>query len=379
MKRLGISIYPEIIGNKKTIEYVKKASELGFKRIFANLIELKNNSDEKNKLNERSKIYKLAKQLGFEVILDVNPEIYKEFNLPKNEINFFRKLGATGIRLDEDFKGKVEAQISNNDSNFKIEINASTGTQTAEKIIKLGGNNKNILALHNFYPMEFTGLSRDRFIELSSKLKQMGVKTAAFITLPKSKNNIGPWNINDGMPSIEEHRHISIRKQISDLISLDIIDDIIISQQGSISNLEKVANIFKDLNKIKDKEIVFNLNTNNLSKLENEILFKNFNKKHSDRLDFNNSFIRSTMPRIYYKNKIIEPKNSGKLLKRGDVVIINKNLGRYAGEVHILKKDLDDSKDMSRNLVARVIPKDLEKIDFVRGHKFVFRSVHEKI
>ena len=379
MKRLGISIYPEIIGDKKTIEYITKASELGFKRIFANLIEIKNDLKGENKLIERAKIYKLANKLGFEVILDVNQQVYKEFNLPKNEINFFKKIGATGIRFDENFNGNIEAEISNNESNFKVEINASTGIEIAEKIINQGGNVKNILALHNFYPMEFTGLSRDRFIELSSKLKQMGIKTAAFITLPKSKNNIGPWKINDGMPSIEEHRNLDIKNQISDLISLDIIDDIIISQQGSIKDLEKVSKIFNKLNTIKSKEIILDINTKNLSKLEHEILFKNFNKKHIDRPDFNNSFIRSSMPRIYYKNEIINPKNSGKLLKRGDVVIINKNLGRYAGEVHILKRDLDDSKDMSRNLVARVIPEDLEKINFVRGHKFVFRSLNEKI
>ncbi len=40
-----------------------------------------------------------------EVIVDIDPNVYKDLNLHPTEYKYFLGLGATGIRLDEDFNG----------------------------------------------------------------------------------------------------------------------------------------------------------------------------------------------------------------------------------------------------------------------------------
>lgn len=49
------------------------------------------------------------------------------------------------------------------------------------------------------------------------------------------------------------------------------------------------------------------------------------------------------------------------MIKRGDIVILNDLSGRYAGEIEIIKKDLDVSRE--RNVIGR-IDKNYENIIF---------------
>ncbi len=47
-----------------------------------------------------------AKERGFETILDVSPAIFEQLNISYDDLGFFHKLGADGIRLDLGFDGK---------------------------------------------------------------------------------------------------------------------------------------------------------------------------------------------------------------------------------------------------------------------------------
>ena len=369
MKKLGISIYPEIVGEEKTIEYIKSAYKNGFTRIFANLLELKNDANGLKSLEMRKRVYLLAtKKLNMELILDVNPSVYREFNLKNTELQFFKDLGATGIRLDEDFKGIVESKLSNNNLNMMIELNASASTSTFDKTLELGGNPKQLIACHNFYPMRWTGLDLNRFIKLSSYYQAKNIRVAAFITLKESQKGIGPWNVNEGMPTIEEHRDLSLLKQLEQMYEFDVIDDIIISQQGATEiQFKEIHNFIKKIEGIKnDKCINMHLNLEGvISNVEKDII--NYSKsinwekelinKHFNRMDITSYFVRSTLSRIIYKNADIPPKNSGKQLKRGDVVILNNNIGRYKGELHIIKRNMNDLNN-SRNLIGKISPDD---------------------
>ncbi|NQZ65845.1 MAG: DUF871 domain-containing protein [Mycoplasmatales bacterium] len=372
MNKLGISVYPEITGIKKTKDYIDLASKNGFNRIFMNLLEIDKNDDTKIKVLKE--ITKYARNKKFEVIVDVNPQVYEELSLPKNEIDFFANLEISGIRLDEDFGGKIEAELSNNKKYLKIELNASAGTSTIDNALKLGANPSNLIACHNFYPMEYTGLDRERFIELSSHYKAIGVRVAAFITLPTAQEDaVGPWNVNDGMPTIEEHRFMKLEEQVLDFLSTGLIDDIIISSQGATEEQFKAINkVFDNFKKLKNEEIIeirikFN---QNITEVEKDIILNNKNKVHNNRPDYTAYFIRSTWPRITYKDEVIKAHDSSLELKLGDVIILNENLGRYKGEFHIAKKNFQDNVN-GRNLVGKVIDEDLYKINFIKdGTKF---------
>lgn len=374
MKKLGISIYPEIVGKNETLLYIDKAMKYGFKRIFANLIEIENNAEGQKKLEMLSSVYKYASSLGFEVIVDVNPSFYKEFNLNEEELMFFKNLGATGIRLDEDFKGVVEAKLSNNNIGMKVELNASATSTTFELALKNKANPTNIIACHNFYPLLYTGLDKNRFIELSTFYKLNNIRVAAFITLPQEQKGIGPWNVNNGMPTIEEDRFKALEDQLIDMLTLDLVDDIIVSQQGLteqqfklLSDIMVYYNKTKDLEEVEVEVSVLETTT----AIEEDIIFNNHGNLHTNRPDFSERMYRSTWSRVYYKGSEIKPHNMGKELLFGDVVILNENLGRYKGELHVILGEINDSQN-GRNVVGKIKLQQLKIFKLLKHKKIKF-------
>lgn len=357
LKKLGICIYPEIVGVDATIEYINIAHRNGFSKAFANLLELPNNEIGNAKLQELKRVYQHVSALGMEMIVDVNPLFYKEFNLQPDELIFFKNLGITGVRLDEDFGGEVEARLSNNNLDMTVELNASAGNETFINAIKYGANASKLAACHNFYPMRYTGLDQNRFIELSTYYKQNKIKVIAFITLPEAQKGIGPWNVNEGMPTLEIHRDSSLEDQFIDLISFEVVDDIMISQQGAteqqLVSLGKILNFYNNTQKQEVVELPIKFEQS-AQAIEKDIVINNKGKTHKNRPDFNGYFWRSTWPRIDYKTEKIGESNSGRLLNVGDVVILNENLGRYKCEMHIILRPIDDREQKARNLVGKV-------------------------
>lgn len=389
-KRIGMAIYPEIVGAEETIKYLIDGKEFGFSVVFANLLELENNEVGNKKLNELSQVYKKGVELGYEVIVDVNPAFYREFKLQPNEIDFFAKLGITGIRLDVDFGGTVEAEISRNDKGIKLSLNASSGYSTFEETIRKGGIGENIVVCHNFYPMKYTGLDHDRFIELSGVYRSRGARVQAFVTLPEEQKGIGPWNVNQGMPTLEEHRFLSLEEQVRDLLRLDLVDDLLISQhRATREQMQRMKNELDKYASFRNGNTFIYDVTFNESITDTERSIALLQRKpdagtndsgdvlvHGNRPDYNEFFVRSTMPRIWYKYAVIEPKNSGNILEAGDVVILNSNLGRYKGEIHIIKKRVDDRQDNGRNLIGKINKDDLWKLDYsIKNFNFKLNEV----
>ncbi|TCG11305.1 MupG family TIM beta-alpha barrel fold protein [Mycoplasma todarodis] len=382
-KRLGISIYPEIAGKEETLEYIKNAHGCGFERIFANLLDFHDTVEGRKKLDDLKQCLIFSKELGMEVIVDVSPHAYQMLKLKPTEFNFFYNLGATGVRLDEDFNGDIEAELS---KSIIVELNASTGIETMQKTLAKGGKAENLIACHNFYPMRWTGLKYERFLELSQWYYKKGIKVAAFITLPESQKGIGPWNVNDGMPTIEEHRDASLSEQIRHHLATDLISDIIISQQGTtieqfkiiktildsetdkltIEDKEKYRiddKAFKDISenyKVK-RDLIFELEeASDITEIEKDIIYK---FPHVPRADINSYFMRSSWPRVVFDKSEIKPrKHNSKMFKPGDVVVLNKKYNRYMGELHIITKEIPN--DGKRNYVGHINKFDHLLFDF---------------
>ena len=56
--------------------------------------------------------------------------------------------------------------------------------------------------------------------------------------------NIGPWDINDGLCTLEEHRNLPIEVQAKHLWATGLIDDVIIGNAyASEEELEKLGNL----------------------------------------------------------------------------------------------------------------------------------------
>lgn len=185
---LGISIYLEKQNKEEVKNYIKLAHKYGFKRIFSNLLGV--DRDIKEIKKDFKEILTFAKKLGMEVILDIAPSIFEKLKISYDDLSFFKNIGATGIRLDEGFNGLKEASLTYNKHDLNVEINMSNGTKYLDNIMSFQPNKKKLLGCHNFYPMEYSGLSLDQFIKTSKQFKDYGIRSAAFVNSNVAK--IGP-------------------------------------------------------------------------------------------------------------------------------------------------------------------------------------------
>ena len=199
MRRLGVSIYPNKSSLEEDIRYLSLAAKYGFKSIFTNLISIDENS-----LAKFKEIINYGRSLGMEVIADVSPEVFKSLGIHYSDLKFFKDMNLTGIRLDLGFTGNEESIMSFNPYGIKIEINMSSNIKHLENIMAYVPNKDNIIGCHNFYPHRYTGLSRKHFIKTSRSLK-IWTKNCSFYFFTQC--NFW-WPINEGLPTLEEHRNL---------------------------------------------------------------------------------------------------------------------------------------------------------------------------
>lgn len=360
MRRLGISIYPEKSSKEEILNYIEKMSKLGFSRIFSCLLSV---NKSKNEIKDEFKEINLfAKNLGYEIIVDISPKVFNELEISYNDLTFFKEIHADGIRLDVGFTGNEESIMSFNEQNLKIEINMSNNVNTLDTIMDHMPNRYNLYGCHNFYPHNYSGLKLEFFQECNKRFMKYGIKRAAFVS-SQTKNAFGPWPASEGLPTLEMHRNLPIDIQIKHFIALGDIDDIIISNcYPSDEELEKIAKI--DL-----KLVTLNVKLEkDITETEKSIVL---NELHYNRGDNSPNMIRSSNPRVKYKGHKFELHNSPEIIKRGDVIIDSSLYGNYAGELQIALNDMVNSG--KTNVVGKIIDEELFLLDFIKPwQKFKF-------
>lgn len=339
IKRLGISIYPNHSSYEDNINYIRQAHEYGFSKIFMCLLSVEGSKSAI--LSDFKKTITEAKHLGFEIIVDVSPKTFTALDIDYNDLSFFNDLGADGLRLDLGFTGLEEAKMTHNKFDLKIEINMSNATHYIDNILSYQPNRENLIGSHNFYPQRYTGLSYDFFEECSLKFLKYGLHTSAFITSPES--SFGPWPIMEGMPTLEEHRNLSLKTQAKHLFATQLIDDVIISNCfASNEEMSILSNLSKSM-------ITFKIHlSDDVTELEKTILFQ---EPHFYRGDVSDYVIRSTQSRVKYKEYSF-PSHDCNNIQRGDIVIGNDNYGQYKGELQIALKEMQN--DGNKNIIARI-------------------------
>lgn len=281
-------------------------------------------------------------------------------------------MGASGLRIDEEFDGEYEALISHNKYGLKLELNASSTTNILEKIIAKGGNIKNIIACHNFYPQRYSGLSEKLFSQKRDYYNRYNILLAAFIS-SNNKKAKGPWLITEGLPTLETHRTMQLVDQAKDFIASDLVDDIIISNQPA-TEAE-----FKKLARLANTGFNFNISlSKNISEIEKKVLFDEkiiyYQKEltHTIRSDYSDWIIRSSASRIKFAKQRIKPRKiKRKYFEVGEILVLNKLYDRYNGEVQIVLKKIDY--DPRKNLVAKISKSDLNLLKYLKpGMKINF-------
>ncbi|MGL4382892.1 MAG: MupG family TIM beta-alpha barrel fold protein, partial [Bacilli bacterium] len=169
-KRIGLSIYPEKQDINLIKDYLKKASSLGFKRVFSCLLSVNKPKDEI--ISDFLSINEYANSLGLEVILDVSPRVFDELGISYDDLSFFNDMKAYGIRLDMGFNGSVESLLTFNRYDLKIEINMSNDTSYIDMIMDYLPNTTNLIGSHNFYPHKYSGLTLEHFNSCTTRFKK---------------------------------------------------------------------------------------------------------------------------------------------------------------------------------------------------------------
>ncbi|MFB1049858.1 DUF871 domain-containing protein [Paraliobacillus sp. JSM ZJ581] len=351
MRKLGVSIYPEKSVLEQDKKYLKLAKENGFSRVFTCLLSAEQPKQEMIKVFKDVILY--AKGLELEVILDVTPTVFDRLGIGYDDLSFFAELGADGIRLDAAFDGKGEAALTYNPYGLKIELNMSNDIDYLNNILSHQPNKHCIIGCHNFYPQKYTGISYDFFVRCSKRFKEHGIRTAAFVS--SSNATIGPWDINDGLCTLEEHRDLPIQMQAKHLWATELIDDVIIG--NAYASEEEIIGLGKLNRYLLEFEIELE---DKLSDTEKQIIL---NELHVRRGDISEYLVRSTEVRKKYAHSSI-PTLSIEKQQVGDIVIGNDSFGKYKAELQIVLKEMPE--DSRKNLVAKVSPDNLFLLDYIK-------------
>ena len=352
MGKLGISIYPERSTFEKDKAYLDLAHKYGYKRVFTSLLQI--NDDKEKVLSEFKEVVDYANSLGMEVMVDINPALFEQLEISYDDLSFFHKMGAYGVRLDIGFTGAEEAKMTRNPFGIKIEINMSSGTNYVDNIMSYSPNTDNLLGSHNFYPHRYSGLGYEHFVFCSEKFRKYNLNTMAFVNSQSAE--FGPWPTQDGLCTLEDHRDLEIATQVKHLILTGLIDDI------------SIGNAYASEEELKEMAEAFNADYPTLKVDTEEGITENericlFDNLHSYRGDRSEYILRSTMTRVYYKDKDFPPHNT-RDMHHGDVLIDNEGYGQYKGETQIALKDMKN--DGRVNVVGRISDDKLFLLDFLK-------------
>lgn len=360
MRELGISIYPGHSDVQKDKEYIELASKYGFTRIFTCLLSV--DGDKEKIIQNFKETIAYANSLGFKVIADVSPKIFKELNISYSDLSFFKNLDVYGIRLDVGYTGNEESLMTFNEHDLKIEINMSNDTKYVDTIMDYKPNRDNLLGCHNFYPHEHTGLTREHFKKCNKNFMKYGLITSAFINSQSA--TFGPWPVDEGLCTLEKHRYLPIDVAAKDLFK-EGIDTVIISNcYASEDELKKLGNLKKTM---LDLSVIL---VDSIPEVEKNIVL---NFLHFNRGDVNENLIRSTQSRVKYKGYYFEIFNPIDI-KRGDVIIESSLYGHYAGELQIAKTDMKNTG--KTNVVGRIKEDEIYLLDDIKPwEKFILKEV----
>ncbi len=242
--------------------------------------------------------------------------------------------------------------MTNNPYGLKIELNVSNDIAYLENILSHQANKSALIGCHNFYPQKFTGLPYDYFIRCSERFKKHGIRSAAFIT--SNAANIGPWDINDGLCTLEEHRNLPIEVQAKHLWATGLIDDVIIGNAyASEEELEKLGNLNRYMLQLKVHFV------DEATEVEKKATLQELHVRRGDITEY---MVRSTEVRKKYKDYDF-PVRESVLQERGQVVIGNNSFGKYKGELQIILKEMPI--DERKNIVGTIAEEELFLLDYV--------------
>ena len=376
MIRLGVSLYPEQETAEQIDSYLKLAKQYGFTRVFTSLFSVEGSKEEI--IAYFQGLTSVAHKYDMEVYGDCNARFFMEMGATPDDLSVFRQIGLDVLRLDLMFNDERDVAIVNNDQDLGVQLNASL-VPSVKRIIELGGNKDRIIGSYNFYPLRNTGADDEDILATNAFFKKEGMRTQIFIS-SQVKGSHGPWPVSDGLPTVEIDRDLPIGLQVRHMVALGCDELIIGNAFASEEELKEVAETMKQICVYgEDKPFYFpgirsqipigdiervplKIDTvKDLSDVEKEILF-DFTKHNVS--EYIHTIIRSRWARFDYRPIDIPVRPCEKeWFENGDVLIVNGNIPRYKGEVHIARKRIRN--DGNVNYVGRIKEEEMFLLDLL--------------
>ena len=377
MLSLGVSLYPEQETKREIEEYLSLAKKYGFSKVFTSMFSVEGSVEDI--LNYFKDLCDSAHRYDMKVYGDCNARFFMQVKASADDLSFFKKMGLDVLRLDLMFNDERDVKIVNNKEGLGVQLNASL-VDSVRHIIELGGNKERIIGSYNFYPLRNTGADDEDIIATNRFFKEEGMKTQIFITSTR-KGTHGPWPISDGLPTIEMDRDLPIGLQVRHDLALGCDELIIGNAFASEEELKEVAEMMKQIYVygedrpfyfpgIRDQIPIGDIERvplkidldEGVTDTEKELLFE-FNKHNVS--EYIHTIIRSRWARMDFRYTPIPARKCNKeFFEDGDVLIINDNVPRYKGEVHIARKKI--ANDGTMNYAGRIKEEEMFLLDLLK-------------
>ncbi|MBR4461397.1 MAG: DUF871 domain-containing protein [Erysipelotrichaceae bacterium] len=384
MIQLGVSLYPEQETTKQIEEYLALAKSYGFSKVFTSLFSVEGSREEI--IGYFRKLSDIAHKYDMEVYGDCNARFFMQMEASADDLSIFKEMDLDVLRLDLMFGDERDVRIVNNDQGLGIQLNASL-IPAVQKVLDGGGDPERIIGSYNFYPLRYSGAGSEDVCEANKFFRKNGMKTQIFIS-SNVKGAHGPWPVSDGLPTIEDDRDAPISLQVRRSYALGCEEIIFGNAFASKEELQEAADALKQIYVYApDQPFYFpGLRTQipigdieriplkleaaeELSDPEKELLFV---FKGHNVSEYTHTIIRSRWGRMDFRYAPILPRKCEKeYFERGDVVILNDNMERYKGEVHIVVTRIRNNETM--NYAGKIIPEELFFLDYLKyGVNFGF-------
>ena len=276
-------------------------------------------------ISDMARLVELARSYEVDLIPDIAHK-----DLTKENIAALKNAGLSYLRLDE---FGDEAFIERCGKAFTLVVNASTFTHREYKVLERLGFSRRIIACHNYYPKEYTGISINKLEKMNAYLKSLGAEILAFI--PGDEPYRGP--IHQGLPTVEEHRKCDKRLAICELMNANT-DMIIVGDPYVNEETQKILSDFQ----------------RGFVTLEAVVPERLEGKNLYDRPDASDYVFRLLGTRGM---ELLAGEVSVRNRRVGEINQANEGYGRYQGEVEITKQVLPP--DKRQNVVGHILEKEV--------------------
>ena len=365
MIQLGVSVYPEQETLEEISNYLELASSYGFKKVFTSMFTVE--GDKNDIVNYFKSFCDIAHQYNMVVSGDVNTGFLQKMGATCDDLSIFKEIGIDILRLDSCYFDERDVKMINNPLGIGIEITAAF-EKAAIKALENGADPAKFSACHNFYPQRYTGADIESVRDINNKFKKLGIRTVMFMS-SNVKGAHGPKPVYDGLPTIEDHRTMSVEAQLKHIISFHNVDEVIFGNAfASREEFETVSEVIKacypTIKKLDQygtlgnylphgdvERVAFKVELDKeVTELERKILL-DFNYHNAGEYIY--YMIRSRWPRIFTKKLSIPLRPCDKkMFEVGDVLICNDNCSPYLGEIEIALKPMEN--DGQRNYLGHI-------------------------